>query len=446
MAYFTLSDPVPPMPVPQSARLLLLLPILAACTVTHKPIDPTQDLARAKVIPGITVLLQDSIGLLRGKRVGVIANQTSIDERRRNLVDLLSTDSRAREAGVRLVAVFAPEHGIRGTEDRTDLPDYVDPKTGVRIYSLYRAQTTAPPDSVVRDLDAIVFDLQDVGTRTWTYVGAMVYAMRSAARHGKPFIVLDRPNPLTGFFSEGPMLDSALANADTATPGRPARAYALHPMPLRHGLTMGEMALYYNKELGIGADLHVIPMRGWSRDLWFDRTGLPWVKPSPAIESLQSALLYPALVAFERTRLSVGRGTDAPFQRFGAPWMKVQEVLDLLAQRPIRGIRFEAETFVPDAPTDGKYGGQRVPGIRMWITNRNQVQPSRIGANVLWALARTSPDSLRIDSLGFDLRFGDPDIRRALVSGEEDPDVLLDRELASVFEFRDRARPHFLYR
>jgi uncharacterized protein YbbC (DUF1343 family) len=299
---------------------------------------------------------------------------------------------------------------------------------------------------VVRGLDAIVFDLQDVGTRTWTYVGAMVYAMRSAARHGKPFIVLDRPNPLTGFYSEGPMLDSALANADTAMPGRPARAYALHPMPLRHGLTMGEMALYYNQELGIGADLHVIPMRGWSRDLWFDRTDLPWVRPSPAIVSLQSALLYPSLVAFERTRLSVGRGTDAPFQRFGAPWMKVQEVLDLLAQRPIRGIRFEAETFVPNAPTDGKYGGQRVPGIRMWITNRNQVQPSRIGANVLWALARTSPDSLRIDSLGFDLRFGDPDIRRALVSGSEDPDVLIDRELASVFEFRDRARPHFLYR
>ncbi|MEX0909158.1 MAG: DUF1343 domain-containing protein [Gemmatimonadaceae bacterium] len=378
--------------------------------------------------------------------MGVIANQTSIDERRRNLVDLLSTDSRAREAGVRLVAVFAPEHGIRGTEDRTDLPDYVDPRTGVRIYSLYRAQTTAPPDSVVRGLDAVVFDLQDVGTRTWTYVGAMVYAMRSAARHGKPFIVLDRPNPLTGFYSEGPMLDSALANADTAMPGRPARAYALHPMPLRHGLTMGEMALYYNQELGIGADLHVIPMRGWSRDLWFDRTGLPWVKPSPAIVSLQSALLYPSLVAFERTRLSVGRGTAAPFQRFGAPWMKVREVLDLLAQRPIRGIRFEAETFVPEGPTDGKYGGQRVPGIRMWITNRNQVHPSRIGANVLWALARTSPDSLGIDSLGFDLRFGDPDIRRALVSGEEDPDVLIDRELASVFEFRDRARPHFLYR
>jgi len=433
------------MTVPRFSRLLALVPLLAACTVTHKQYDPTNELSRAKVLPGLTVLMTDSIGLIRGKRVGVIANQTSIDERRRSIVDLLSADSRARQAGVTLAAVFAPEHGIRGTEDRTDLPDYVDPKTGVRIYSLYRAATTAPPDSVVRQLDAIVFDLQDIGTRTWTYVGAMVYAMRSAARHGKPFIVLDRPNPLTGFYSEGPMLDSALANADTATPGRPARAYALHPMPLRHGLTMGEMALYYNQELAIGADLHVVPMKGWSRDLWFDRTGLPWVKPSPAIVSIQSALLYPSLVAFERTRLSVGRGTDAPFQRFGAPWMKVKEVLDLLAERPIRGVKFQADTFVPVSPTDGKYDGQRVPGIRMLITNRNQVQPSRIGANVLWALARTSLDSLRIDTLGFDLRFGDPGMRRALVRGE-DPDALIDRELASVFAFRDRARVHFLYR
>lgn len=433
------------MPVPKSGRLLLLLPLLAACTVTHKEFDPTYELARAKVVPGLSVLLQDSIGLIRGKRVGVIANQTSIDERRRSIVDLLATDSRARTAGVTLAAIFAPEHGIRGTEDRTDLPDYVDPKTGVRIYSLYRAATTAPPDSVVRQIDVIVFDLQDVGTRTWTYVGAMVYAMRSAARHGKPIIVLDRPNPITGFYSEGPMLDSSLANADTAMPGRPARAYALHPMPLRHGLTMGEMALYYNQELGIRADLHVVPMKGWSRDLWFDRTELPWVKPSPAIVSLHSALLYPSLVAFERTRLSVGRGTDAPFQRFGAPWMKVREVLDLLAQRPIRGVKFEAETFSPVSPTDGKYGGQQVPGIRMRITHRNQVQPSRIGATVLWALAKTSLDSLRIDTLGFDLRFGDPEIRRALIRGE-DPDVLIDRELASVFAFRDRARTHFLYR
>ena len=267
------------MRVPRFNRLVLLAPVLAACTVTHKEFDPTYELSRAKVMPGLAVLLQDSIGLIRGKRVGVIANQTSIDERRRSIVDLLATDSRARAAGETLAAVFAPEHGFRGTEDRTDLPDYVDPKTGVRIYSLYRAATTAPPDSVVRQLDAIVFDLQDVGTRTWTYVGAMVYAMRSAARHGKPFIVLDRPNPLTGFYSEGPMLDSALANADTAMPGRPARAYALHPMPLRHGLTMGEMALYYNQELSIGADLHVVPMKGWSRDVWFDRTDLPWVKP-----------------------------------------------------------------------------------------------------------------------------------------------------------------------
>ena len=430
------------MRVPRWNGLFLLLPLLAACTVTHKEFDPTYELSRAKVLPGLTVLLQDSIGLIRGKRVGVIANQTSIDEKRRSIVDLLSGDARARAAGVTLAAIFAPEHGIRGTENTSNLPDFVDPKTGVRVYSLYRTATSAPPDSVVRDLDVIVYDLQDVGTRTWTYVGAMIYAMRSAARHRKPILVLDRPNPLTGFYSEGPMLDSALASTD---PANPHSAYALHPMPLRHGLTMGEMALYYNKELAIGADLHVVPMRGWSRDVWFDRSELPWVNPSPALVSLHSTLLYPSLVAFESTRLSVGRGTDAPFQRFGAPWLRVREVLDLLATRPLRGVKFEAETFTPVAAADGKYSGRAIPGIRMRITNRNQVQPARIGATVLWAIARTSLDSLRIDTMGFDRRFGDPEIRRALVRGE-DPDVQIDRELASVFAFRDRARVHFLYR
>ncbi|HUR92572.1 MAG TPA: hypothetical protein VMY38_07855, partial [Gemmatimonadaceae bacterium] len=153
----------------------------------------------------------------------------------------------------------------------------------------------------------------------------------------------------------------------------------------------------------------------------------------------------PSLVAFESTRLSVGRGTDAPFQRFGAPWLRVKEILDLLATRPLRGVKFEAETFTPLAAPDGKYNGQAIPGIRMRITNRNQVQPSRIGATVLWAIARTSLDSLRIDTMGFDRRFGNPAIRRALVRGE-DPDVQIDRELASVFAFRDRARVHFLYR
>lgn len=210
-------------------------------------------------------------------------------------------------------------------------------------------------------------------------------------------------------------------------------------------MTIGEMARYYNDVLGIGADLHVIPMRGWSRVLWYDRTGMPWVRPSPNMPSLQSAMLYPGLVAFEATNLSVGRGTAIAFQWFGAPWLKVQEILDLVADRPLGGVRFVADTLWVANATDRKYVNQRVPGIRMIVTERNRLQPSRIGATLLWALAKTSPDSLRVDTLAFDLRYGSPEIRRALMAGG-DPDTLVDREYQAAFAFREEARRYFLYR
>lgn len=427
-----------------SACLALLAAL--ACTVTATRLDPTHELARARVIPGSEVLLTDSVGLIRGKRLGLLTNQAAVDRSGRMTVDLLASDRRARDAGARLVMIFAPEHGIRADQDVTNLPDEVDRRTGVPIISLYRASDVAPPDSLLRNLDVLVFDLPDVGTRTWSYVGQLVYAMRRAARVGRPIVVLDRPNPITGYFVEGPILDSSLANPNESQPGRPARPYALHPIPLRHGMTMGELALFYNDVLGLKADLHVIPMKAWSRDLWYDRTNLPWVNPSPAMTSLQSALLYPSLVAFERANISVGRGTAIPFQWFGAPWMRVESLRALFAERPLRGVKFVDETVYVGNATDRKYPNQRVPGIRMLITERNRVQPGRIAATILWALARTSPDSLRItDTLGFDLRFGSPEIRRALMAGQ-DPDALMDREYAAAYAFREQVRKYFLYR
>ncbi|HZF72087.1 MAG TPA: DUF1343 domain-containing protein, partial [Gemmatimonadaceae bacterium] len=289
--------------------LLSVLPaICGGCVVVSKQIDPTSDLAAARVRPGITVLLSDSIDLIRGKRIGLLTNQTGINERGASDIDLLR-EKKAQDANVRLVQLFSPEHGLRGTEDVPNIPNTVDAKTGLPVFSLYGQQTMAPPDSILRGLDALVFDLQDIGTRTWTYVGAMIYSMRAAARLQKPFIVLDRPNPITGYIIEGPLLDSSLANPEDPAPGRPGQAYALWPMPLRHGMTMGELALYFNDVLKIRANLHVVPALGWRRDVWFDLSGLPWVKPSPNMPSLHSAILYPGLVAFEATNLSVGRGT-----------------------------------------------------------------------------------------------------------------------------------------
>jgi uncharacterized protein YbbC (DUF1343 family) len=424
--------------------LAVLLPLCAGCVVISKQIDPTSELAEAKVRPGITVLLGDSIQLIRGKRIGLLTNQTGINEKGTSDIDLLR-DKKARDAAVSLVQLFSPEHGLRGTEDRTNIASGIDQTSGLPVYSLYGQQTMAPPDSLLNKLDAIVFDLQDIGTRTWTYVGAMVYSMRAAARLHKPFIVLDRPNPITGYIIEGPVLDSALANPEDPTPGRAGQAYALWPLPLRHGMTMGELALYFNDVLKIHANLHVVPAQGWRRDVWFDLTGLPWVKPSPNMPDLHSAILYPGLVAFESTNLSVGRGTPEAFQRVGAPWLNAAATVALLKDREIPGVRFFNESFTPANPSDGKYAGQTIPGIKIVVINRSALQSARVGASLLWAINKTAGNRLTIENRGFDLRFGSPAVRQALLRGD-DPDVLIDREYKAAYAFRDATRQYLIYK
>jgi uncharacterized protein YbbC (DUF1343 family) len=427
----------------QIIPLLGLTLATAGCVVTSGQLDPTYELPAARVKPGISVLLGDSMELIRGKRVGLLTNQTGVNEKGTSDIDLLR-DSRATKAKVQLLVLFSPEHGIRGTEDRPGIANTVDQKSGLPIISLYGAQTTAPPDSEMKKLDVLVLDLQDIGTRTWTYVGAMVYSMRAAARTGKTIVVLDRPNPITGFYVEGPVLDSALANPEDPTPTKAGQAYALYPMPLRHGMTMGEMALFFNDVLGIKANLKVVPMRGWRRDVWFDRTGLPWVRPSPNMPSLQSAMLYPGLVAFEGSNLSVGRGTPTAFQIIGAPWLKSDSVVAILKSRELHGVRFLAEDFTPVNAGDRKYNGERIHGIRILVTNRNSMQPSRVGATLLWAIQQTSPGDLKLNNRTFDLRFGSPRVREALLRGE-DPDAVIDHEYREAFEFRERTRRYLLY-
>ena len=423
--------------------LAFLLPLCGACVVTSKQMDPTSELAQAKVRPGISVLMRDSIQLIRGKRIGLLTNQSGIDEKGASDIDRLR-DARARGEGVKLVQLFSPEHGLRGTEDRQNIASGIDAQSGLPVYSLYGQQTVAPPDSMLRNLDALVFDLQDVGTRTWTYVGAMIYSMRASARVGRPMIVLDRPNPITGYIIEGPVLDSSLANPEDPAPGRPGQAYALWPMPLRHGMTIGELALYYNDVLKIHANLHVVPVQGWRRDVWFDLTGLPWVRPSPNLPSLQSVMLYPGLVAFEATNLSVGRGTPEAFQRIGAPWLNAAATVAILRDREIPGARFFVESFTPVNPTDQKYG-QTIPGIKITVYNRSSMQAARVGATLLWAINKTAGSKLTIRNRDFDLRFGSPSVREALLRGD-DPDVLIDREYKSAYAFREATRQYLIYR
>ena len=410
-----------------------------------EPARAASDSRREAVRPGITVLLDDSVHLVRGRRIGLVTNQTGVNERGVPDIDLLFSDPRATGAGARLVALFAPEHGIRGTEDREFVESGTDAKTGLPIHSLYGANTIAPPDSTLRDLDVLVVDLQDIGTRTWTYVGVVLYSMRAAARRQLPIVVLDRPNPITGSRMDGPMLDSAIANSEEHTATRPGRAYALYPTPLRHGMTMGELARMFNEELRIGADLHVVPALGWRRDRWFDETGLRWVRPSPNMPSLTSALLYPAIVAFEGSNLSVGRGTPDAFQHVGAPWRDAPAAVRLLEERGLAGVRFQAERFTPRDPTDRKFGGQEIAAIHISVTDRDRVQVGRVAAALLWAIAKTSRDSLRLTPLSVDLRLGSAAVREALMRGD-DPDEVIDRDLPATVAFGQRARRFHIYR
>ena len=435
-------------PLLAGAIVVLSLPACRArgsAEADETPAARTAPARQSAVRPGITVLLDDSIHLVRGKRIGLLTNQTGIDERGRSDIDLLRADPRAVAANVSLVTLFSPEHGIRGTEDRERLESGVDERTGLTIHSLYGSGTIAFPDSTLQGLDALVFDLQDIGTRTWTYVGNLVYALRAAKRTGVQLIVLDRPNPLGGARRDGPMLDSTLANPEEPTPSRPGRAYALYPFPLRHGMTMGEMALYYNAALRLNAPLRVVPVTGWRRTAYFDETNLPWVRPSPNLPNLASAIVYPSLVPFEGTNVSVGRGTPRSFQQFGAPWMNATEVARLLNSRGIAGVRFEAGEFTPvDAP-DRKYSGQRIPGVLIVVEDRVRMHSGRVGASILWALSRTHRDSLRITAQTFDLRFGNALAREAILAGE-DPDTVIDRESPAVVAFERTVRPYLLYR
>jgi uncharacterized protein YbbC (DUF1343 family) len=418
---------------------------IASCTSgTHQTPLAQSGGGAARVRPGITVLMDDSLALIQGKRIALITNQTGVDAAGVSDIELLNGE-RARNARVTLVRLFSPEHGIRGTEDRENLESGIDQRSGLAVHSLYTVTAIAPPDSLLVDLDALVFDLQDIGTRTWTYVGSMIYAMRAAARRHLPIIVHDRPNPIAGDHVDGPMLDTGLANAEEYTPQRSAKPYALYPFPLRHGMTMGELALFYNTVLGIGAPRHIVPMSGWRRSMWFDETGLPWVRPSPNLPTLTSALVYSSLVAFEGSNLSVGRGTTDAFQRVGAPWLDASRVASLLNGRRLAGVRFVVDSFTPQNPGDQKYGGIRIPGVRIDIPNRNAVHTGRLAAAILWAVTQTNRDSLRVTAKSFDERFGSAKGREAIIAGE-DPTAVMDRLEGAVTSFGQNAQRFRIYR
>jgi uncharacterized protein YbbC (DUF1343 family) len=323
---------------------------------------------------GLDVLERDNFQLLQGKRIGLITNQTGVDRQGRRNVDAM------RAAGVAVAALFSPEHGIGGTEDRDGIDDAVDPATGIKILSLY-GKTRRPTPEMLRGLDALVFDIQDVGVRFYTYESTLLYAMEEAAKARLPFYVLDRPDPITGQHVEGPMLDADKISFTGSW-----------PLPLRHGMTIGELAKLFNGEKHLRLDLHVVEMTGWKRAEWFEATGLPWVDPSPNIRSLNEALLYPGLALLENsTNYSVGRGTDTPFEQIGADWIRGRDLVKWLNARAIPGVQIFPQRF---RPASSNFSGKTIEGIRFVVTNRDIFSPSQLGLDLAAGLAALYPGKI----------------------------------------------------
>jgi uncharacterized protein YbbC (DUF1343 family) len=400
--------------------------VLAACAPTPNP-APAASAPAATVLPGIETFLADVPARLRGKRVGLITNHTGIDRSRTSDIDLI-----AQHKDLKLVALLAPEHGIRGNiEAGEKVADERDPKTGIPIYSLYMSEDRGPTPEMLKDVDVLVYDLQEVGGRTWTYVSTMALSMQAAAKKGIPFVVLDRPNPIGGEIVEGALLDPKFKSF-----------VGMYPIPARHGMTVGELATLFNQKYGINSDLIVARVANWRRSQWFDETGLPWVNPSPNLRSLAALSSYPGSVYFEGTTLTEGRGTDRPFEQIGAPWLNAPEVARVMNERRLPGIRFEPITMSV-LPTAAKHKGQTIPAIRFVITDRNAYRPVRTSLLLIDEIRRQHPRDFAWTG-SIDRLTGSDKVRRAIEGGTL-PTLLeeWDREAA---EFRESRTPYLLYR
>jgi len=377
-----------------------------------------RDQPRPGVLTGIDVLWREGFETLHGRRVGLITNHTGVDRQGTSTIALLH-----QAKGVRLVAIFSPEHGLAGNLDTAGIPDGSDPSSGLPVFSLYGG-TKRPTDKMLQGIDTLVYDIQDVGARFYTYTSTMGNAMQEAARRRIHFVVLDRPNPIGGMEVDGPMLDH----------GRESFV-AFHPLPIRHGMTVGELALMFRRELCPDLDLAVVRMEGWRRDAFFDATGLKWINPSPNLRSLTEALLYPGICPLESTNLSVGRGTPTPFEVIGAPWLDGRRLQQLLAAAALPGVEFRAVKFVP---ASNKFVRQECGGIRITITDRASLRPIHVGLEIARQLRLLYPGDWT--AAGYEDLLGNHAVYETLCAGKSvaEMEALYRPGLEKFLERRER--------
>ncbi len=376
---------------------------------------------------GLEVLLRDSVHVLEGKRVGLITNHTGRDRSGTSTIDRIF-----RAPGVRLTALFSPEHGIRGVAaDGVKIASSVDSATGVPIHSLY-GETRVPTAEMLRDVDVLVYDIQDVGARVYTYVWTMALAADAAGKVGKKFVVLDRPNPIRGDRVEGGVLKPEFRSF-----------VGQYPVALRYGLTPGELLRYLVGTGQVSADVTVIPMRGWRRSVWWDQTGIPWVNPSPNMRSLEAALLYTGTVFFEATNLSEGRGTDRPFHVVGASWLSdAGAIARELNAKQLPGVRFDSTSRTIAA--GAKFAGQTIPMIEITVTDRDALRPTELGAHMLRVIYKRHPRAFAWREQGIERLSGSRALRRA-VQREGGVEALIPVWRRESEEFARAAEKYRLY-
>jgi uncharacterized protein YbbC (DUF1343 family) len=387
----------------------------------------------AKVRTGLDVFLVDHLSKLQGKRVGIITNQTGIASSGEHIADILGSIE-----GLSIGALYAPEHGIRGDlPDVTKMASYVDKRTGIQVWSLY-GEHLKPTPEMLADVDVLIYDIQDVGARFYTFISTMGLAMEAASEHGKQFIVLDRPNPINGVTIEGPIIEESHFSF-----------VGMYPIPVRYGMTPGEMAWMIKGENWMKGmdelDLKVISMDGWKRAMWYDQTGLPWVKPSPNIPSILTAAVYPGICLIEALNLSEGRGTMRPFEQIGAPWIDSHMLAENMNALRLPGIYFKPITYtpvmLPQAAPWNKYRDQDVNGLSLIITDRDKLRPLQVAVHLLVTLRKHYPAELELRE-NLERLIGISSFRKSIDAMRSPEDILAEWD-AGIRAF-DKARQKYL--
>jgi uncharacterized protein YbbC (DUF1343 family) len=391
-----------------------------------------------KVTNGIDVMEQDHFAALAaiaashgGKlRLGLLTNQTGLDAQGRRTIDILAKDAQAAIPGLKLITLFSPEHGINGLLDRSGIGNTTDPSTGIPVVSLFGSAAKLHPSAEnLRGLDAVVIDIQDVGVRFWTYLTLTRYFLETGGQTGIDIVVLDRPNPVTGSFMQGPVSDAGKESYVNVA-----------PIPVRPGMTLGELAQFFNGEFKLQAKLHVVAMTGWERGDWFDATGLTWTNPSPNLRSVQEAILYPGIGLIETTNVSVGRGTDRPFEHVGAPWIDATLLAKTLNARFLPGIRFVPVDFTPQAPYP--YAGQVCHGVEFVVTNRNVLDSPELGIEIASALHKLFGASYQLGKI--DTLLANRSVLEAMQAGR-DPQRIAEEWQQQLREFAAKRKMYLLY-